>query len=74
MGNYDELEGGLFENSALYLSGGLYQEYKTDDVLNPPKKEVPGSALKPNANDLFQITKIALQKKDMVGCVLENVI
>lgn len=57
----------------MYLSGGLYQEYKTDDVLNPPKKAVPGSALNPNANDLFQIVKIALQKKDMVGCVLENV-
>jgi hypothetical protein len=32
MGNYDELEGGLFENSALYLSGGLHEEYKTDLV------------------------------------------
>ncbi len=55
------------------MSGGLYQEYKTDDVLHPPKKELHGSALNPNANDLFQIVKIALQKKDMVGCVLENV-
>ncbi len=74
MGNYDELEGGLFENSALYLSGGLYQEYKTYEVLNSSKKQAPASTLNPNVDDLFQITKIALQKKDMVGCVLENVI
>ena len=73
MGNYDELEGGLFENSALYLSGGIYQEYKTEEVLNAPKKGTPVPNLKPDSNDLFEITKIALQKKDMVGCVLENV-
>ena len=76
MGNYDELEGGLFENSALYLSGGLYQEYKTQEVLaTSAKKEASAkSNLKPNVDDLFEIIKIALQKKDMVGCILENVI
>ena len=30
MGSYDELEGGLFENSALYLSGGLHEQFHTN--------------------------------------------
>lgn len=30
MGSYEELEGGLFENSALYLSGGIHEEFRTN--------------------------------------------
>lgn len=73
MGNYDELEGGLFENSALYLSGGLHQEYKVKEVLELSKKQTD-STCQPNAEELFEIIKIALKKKDMTGCVLEDVI
>lgn len=30
LGCYEELEGGLFENSALYLSGGIHEEFRTN--------------------------------------------
>lgn len=76
MGNYDELEGGQFENSALYLSGGIHQEYKTMDTLLASKNAndmKPNDNLKPNIDELFDIIRIALSKNDMVGCVLENV-
>ena len=76
MGNYDELEGGQFENSALYLSGGLHQEYRTIDTLTVSKNDTElkeNDILKPNIDELFDIMRIALCKNDMVGCVLENV-
>lgn len=72
MGNYDELEGGLFENSALYLSGGLHQEYKTSIAIDLSKKQQDDD-LNPNVDELFEIIKVCLKRKDMAGCVLEDV-
>lgn len=72
MGNYDELEGGLFENSALYLSGGLHQEYKTSVSVELSKKQTIDE-IHPNSEELFEIIKISLKRKDMAGCILEDV-
>lgn len=72
MGNYDELEGGLFENSALYLSGGLHQEYKTSQAVELSKKQTNHDT-DPNSEELFEIIKISIKRKDMAGCVLEDV-
>lgn len=85
MGNYDELEGGLFENSALYLSGGLHEQYMTNISIKHTKN-IGGSvddstsldgdddlSQHPNAEELFEIISFALKKADMVGCILEDV-
>lgn len=73
MGNYDELEGGLFENSALYLSGGLHQEYKTSKAADLSKKQTNDADTEPSCEELFEIIKISLKRKDMAGCILEDV-
>ncbi len=65
MGNYDELEGTLFEDIALFLSGGLHQEFKLDEFKSPNAS--------PSLDELFELVKVALARKDMVGCLLEDV-
>lgn len=68
LGNYDELEKGVFENSALFLSGGIHDQYLLNEVVS----NVAHVSL-PNKNELFEIIQIALLRKDLVGCVAENV-
>jgi hypothetical protein len=79
IGSYDELESSLFEDSAMFLSGGVFDQYRTDIAL---KKSVDSDNLnlwtglediEPNAEELFDIVKLALMKKDMCGCILEDV-
>jgi len=79
IGNYDELESGSFENSALFLSGGLHQQYSITDSINANSqtdttKNQEDEELVPNTDELLEIIKLALRKKDMIGCLLEDVL
>lgn len=71
MGSYDELEGGIFENSALFLSGGLHDEYLIEKSVE--KNNSNDEDFIPNTIELLEILRIAIFRKDMIGCLLENV-
>ena len=74
MGSYDELEGVVFENSALFFSGGLHDEYLIDDSIKKNKNcKLKDDNSIPDINELNEIIGIALQRKDMIGCYIENV-
>ena len=70
LGNYDELEKGCFEDSALFLSGGLHDVYSLKEI-NSNKKS---SSKTPDKSELLEIIKIAILKQDLIGCITENVI
>ncbi len=67
LGNYDELEGSIFEDAALHFSGGLHQNYIIEECQNSTDKDHP------NLIEVFEIIRIAVLKKDIVGCILEDV-
>ena len=73
LGNYGELDGGLFENAALFISGGIHDEYNTFQVKLRTENEIKLAEV-PTMDELFDIIRIALEKKDMIGCSIENVI
>lgn len=75
MGSYDELEGGIFENSALFLSGGLHDEYPIEQTLQKTlnkSQETKFNISIPDTQELLEIIKLGLLRKDMIGCILEN--
>lgn len=75
MGSYDELEGGIFENSALFLSGGLHDTYLIGDLLDSEYiKTEPYNDFMPSVKELLEIIRLALERKNMIGCIMENVI
>jgi hypothetical protein len=62
----------------LFLSGGLHQQYSIADSINAKEqtdisKNQEDNELVPNTNELLEIIKLALRKKDMIGCLLEDV-
>jgi len=67
LGSYDELEAGSFENSAMFLSGGLHEEYLIGQL------DGSESGGLPDRQGLFEIIEIAVQNGHIVGCTLENV-
>jgi hypothetical protein len=81
IGSYDELESSLFEDSAMFLSGGIFDSFRTDLALKKTVDcdgpnlwtELTGAEdAEPNADELFDIVRIALAKKDMCGGILED--
>ena len=107
IGSYDELERTSFENAALFLSGGLHEEYKLKAYATPAppptviKKDDPSSSMStisnenaaaatststatasaavaandktPTLEEMLAIIKMAVAKKDMIGCMIEDV-
>ena len=68
LGSYDDLENGVFENSALFLSGGIHDYYLVEEIVSNKN-----NILIPNKIELFEIIKIAIQRKDIIGCITEDV-
>jgi hypothetical protein len=54
----------------LFLSGGIHEEYKMEKL----NKNNNINESDPNMDELLEIIKIAIMKKDIVGCILEDVI
>ena len=73
MGSYDELEGGIFENSALFLSGGIHDTYLIEDLVSTDSANSELDDCMPTVKELLEIIKLAIQQKNMIGCIMENV-
>ncbi len=67
------MENVVFENSALFFSGGLHDEYSIDDSIKKDKYCKLNEDLIPDIKELNEIICIAIQRKSMIGCYIENV-
>ena len=68
------MENVVFENSALFFSGGLHDEYSIDDSIKKNKYcKLNDQDLIPDIKELNEIIYIAIQRKSIIGCYIENV-
>ena len=60
----------------MHLSGGVYDQYRTELVRKKSVESDQGDAATaiPNADELFAILSVALANKNMCGCTIEDVI
>ncbi len=74
LGSYDELEAGGFENSVMFVSGGLHEDYLIEKCVSIKDCDDESDVGRiPNKYELFEIIKIGVENKQILGCVLENV-
>jgi hypothetical protein len=80
IGAYDELDGGVFESSALCLSGGIHESFSIRkcrivtaklkgrqhiDPVEPDKY--------PSVDEIYHLIKIAIDADDLICCNASNV-